>query len=147
MLTSCKNFIANENASCVGVFLEFVQDGLECGKLCLVPCRRVLKDMVSLGTQFTHWANLQYLVDLGVKGVQIHEQVDASLVKCTHTAAMVTGGVHMVYSNGIGSELLHGSGISSALSLVEQWVERDKLISDSRKLSRVCSLPLLPEQG
>ena len=47
--------------------------------------------------------DITYLVDLCVKGIQVYEQVDTSLCKRTHTAAVIASGIDMIYPNGIGS--------------------------------------------
>lgn len=74
---------------------------------------------------------IPYLVDLGVEGIQVDKQVDTCILKGTHTAAVVTSRVNMIYAYSIRSQLLHGGSIAFALALIEKRIGRDKLVGNS----------------
>ena len=75
-----------------------------------------------------------YLFDLCVKIIKIYEEIDAGLGKRTHAAAMITAGIDVIYTDGIGSQLLHRGCITSALSGVKEWIEGDELVGNPTEL-------------
>lgn len=101
--------------------LELIQDSLKCGELRLVPGRRVLTNRWRLA-KHSNGMLITYLIDLRIEGIKIHEQVDASLCKSTHASTMVTGGIDMIYADGIGPQLLHRGCITGALVLIQERV-------------------------
>ena len=75
-----------------------------------------------------------YLFDLCVKIIKIYEEIDAGLCKRTHAAAMITAGIDVIHTDGIGSQLLHRGCIASALSGVKEWIEGDELVGNPTEL-------------
>lgn len=69
-----------------------------------------------------------------VEVIKIYEKIYASLCKRTHAAAMITGRIDVVHTDGIGSKLLHRGCIASALSCVKEWIEGDELVGNSTEL-------------
>lgn len=63
--------------------------------------------------------------------IQINKDVDTSICKRAHTALVVSVWINVVYSNRIGAQILHLSGIARALFGIDQGVVRDQLICDS----------------
>ena len=47
---------------------------------------------------------------------------------------MITGRIDMVYTDDIGSELLHRGCIASTLCGVEEWIEGDELVGNPAEL-------------
>ena len=92
--------------------MESVQDGVEGGELGLVPVGVVL-------------------VELGVEGVEVEEEVDLGLEEGLHAAVMVGGGVDVVDPDGIGAEGGHEAGVAVALFGVYKGVVWRELVSDA----------------
>lgn len=45
---------------------------------------------------------MTYLVELGLKGVQVDKEVNSYVSECLHATAMIRGRVDMVHAYGIG---------------------------------------------
>jgi hypothetical protein len=73
----------------------------------------VLVDIQKLDFAKTYWINSS------VEGLQIKKEVDTSSCESAHTAIVVSGGVNMVYSNGICAKGSHGRGIELALGCID----------------------------
>jgi hypothetical protein len=48
-----------------------------------------------------------------------------------HTALVVSLGIHVVYTDSVGSQFGHARNIAFALGSVNKWVTRGKLISNA----------------
>ena len=76
-------------------------------------------------------ASLTCLVELGVKGVEIEEQVDTSRGKGSHASVVIATRVHMIYPYSIGPQVCHGGSVECTLSCIGQRVEGGKLIGNA----------------
>jgi hypothetical protein len=74
---------------------------------------------------------MTYRQDVGVKGVQVNHEVDASVGKGLHAAVVVCVGVDMINTQRVGAELFHETRISLALLGVNERVFRSKLVRDA----------------
>ena len=72
-----------------------------------------------------------YRVDSRVECFQINKQVYSSICKGGHAAIVVCGGINVVYSNGIGAQSCHGSGIQLALCGIDERVSFGQLICNT----------------
>lgn len=87
-----------------------------------------------------------YWVDVRWKVVKINKQVNAVVSKCLHATIVVGSWVDMVNTDGVGTELLHKSGIELALLSVHQWIIRDKLVSNAYE-TRLVAAQLKKQDG
>jgi len=71
------------------------------------------------------------LLDLSVKSIHIHKEVDASIGESVHAVAMISSSVNMVDANGVGSQSLHQRRVESALRSVEKGIIGSQLISNT----------------
>lgn len=74
---------------------------------------------------YTHGNNV------GIKGIQISEDVDAGVVKGTHAAVMVGVRVDVIDAYGVCPELGHELSIAFALVSVHEGVLRNKLVRNA----------------
>ena len=72
-----------------------------------------------------------YWVDVRWEVVKINKQVNAVVSKRLHATIVVGSWVDVVNTDGVGTELLHKSGIELALLGVHQWIIRDELVSNA----------------
>ena len=93
--------------------MEGVHDLLEAIILRLVP----------VGTIFH--------VEVRVEGVQVDPGVDACVGKGCHAAIVISGGIHVVDADGVGSECLHEIGVELALLGIGEWVVLSKLVGNT----------------
>ena len=75
--------------------------------------------------------SLTCLVKLGVKGVQIEEQVDTSRGKGSHASVVIATRVYMIYPYSIGPQVCHGGSVECTLCCISQRVEGGKLIGNA----------------
>jgi hypothetical protein len=78
-----------------------------------------------------------YGSDVGIKRVQVDEEVDASISERLHTAIMVGIGIDVVHTQGVGAEFLHQLDISLALLRVDERILRAELIRDTCIMARL----------
>ena len=74
---------------------------------------------------------MAYLIELGVKGVQVDKEINSHVSKCRHAAAVVGGRIDMVHAYGIGVEILHQLCIAFTLRFVDERVKRNELICNA----------------
>lgn len=74
---------------------------------------------------------LTCLVELGVKGVEIEEQVDTARGKGSHAGIVITTRVYMIYPYSIGPQICHGGSVECTLSCISQRVKGGKLIGNA----------------
>lgn len=68
---------------------------------------------------------------MGRKGIEIDEQVDASICKGRHAALVVAIWIHVVHSDGVGAQLGHAHDIALALGSVDKRIVGSQLIGDT----------------
>lgn len=66
-----------------------------------------------------------------MKGIEIHEQIDASVREGLHTTAVVGQGINMVDANGISAQLGHAHDVPLALFRVYEGIIGDELVGDA----------------
>lgn len=66
-----------------------------------------------------------------MEGVEIHEQIDASVREGLHTTAVVGPGINMVDANGIRAQLGHAHDVPLALLRIDEGIIGDELIGDA----------------
>jgi hypothetical protein len=126
--------VAHEESQDVVVAVECVHNASEAIELVLAPALVGLGELAgSAGRSHdaTHGS------DVGIKSVQVDEEVDASISECLHAAIMVGIGIDMIHAQGVGAELLHQLDISLALLRVDERILWAELIRDTCIMARL----------
>lgn len=72
-----------------------------------------------------------YRGDVGVKGVEVNQEIDTSVSKCLHASVVVRCIVNVVDAQSIGAELFHQLNIALALFGVDEGILRAELVRDA----------------
>ena len=132
MLSNCCNLLAlpDLSSSSEKTYLKLVQDFFIGRELGLIPCWKCLFIQGSEGLQIFQYI-IAYCVELSCKGIKIHEKVDSSVRKRAHAPLVVSTRVHVVYSDGIGTEVLHLLGVKLALVCIDERVVFGELVGNA----------------
>jgi hypothetical protein len=71
------------------------------------------------------------LVDSSRECVQVHEQIYPCIGEDRHAPTVIPSRIHMVYTNGIGTQRLHEGSIERALGCVDERIRWQKLVCNA----------------
>lgn len=74
---------------------------------------------------------MSYGKDVGVKGIEVDEQVNAGVIKRLHAAAVISIWVDVVDTNAVDAELLHELSVTLTLLSVDKGVVGTQLVGDT----------------